>query len=171
MIPLLLQNWCPLRGHRENAEDPGWKERRNTPFPTGLCGGSVTTCFCLHPPPSPAYITNPVSQQLKTVPENRPTTQCNVIYTVDLQHLVTLTGYENSACTVQNLAVVMPGTVFKGALRLGKRDLTSREKLKYSEAVHSQTRYLKNSEKKAFTKWLAITPQMELLISFFFFFF
>lgn len=47
----------------------------------------------------------------------------------------------------------------------GKRDLTLREKLKYSEAVPSQTRYLKNSENKSFTKWLALTPQMELLIS------
>jgi len=59
-------------------------------------------------------------QATEDSPRNLPSIQCNVIYIVDLKHLMTLMGSKNSACKMQNLAVIIPETVWKGGTDAGK---------------------------------------------------
>ena len=107
MSPESVQGKC--RGPRV-----GGKEQ--TPFPAGVCivGGKLPV-FARTDPPLFVYTTNRVSKQLKTAPENFPNNQCNVIYTGDLKHVVTLVGSEHSDCNMQSPAAVILGLFSKGA--------------------------------------------------------
>lgn len=119
------------------------KEKHSLPYWYMQWAGE--TLF-LSPPVLLRLCYKPCQEATEDSPRNFPSTQRNVIYTVGLTHLMTLRGSENSACRMQNVAAIMPETVFERGHQCWETGIPLPQK--DSNTVKPSTTKLSKSETK-----------------------